>query len=135
MKKLIDTACPDCGHIELDVYTTLPVALQCHLCGGTVERAWAFVRAPGVTPQGTRAEINTDRPRPTKVDTKAIAAETKAEVEQKWLRYSDEKVAEQHVSREINEKAGIADAQGNEKPLPKYAPITPKNFKAIGALA
>lgn len=134
MKKLIDTVC-QFGHIERDVYTELPVRLNCEECGEPVERLWAFVKAPGVTPQGTRPEVNTDRPRLNKVDTKAIAIETKAEIEAKWLRYSDPKVAEQHVSRETNEKAGIADAAGNEKPLPKYAPITPKNFQAVGALA
>lgn len=134
MRKLIDTVCM-LGHIERDVYTELPVRLNCLACGEPVERLWAFVKAPGITPQGTRAEINTDRVVKNKVDVKAIAAETKAEVEAKWLRYSDERVAEQHVSREINEKAGIADAAGNEIPLPKYAPITPGNFKAVGALA
>jgi hypothetical protein len=124
LKKLIDTVCPQ-GHIKRDVFTVLPVAMQCHVCGETVERLWAFAKAPGITPQGTQPEINTDGPaRPKKVDTQAIALETMREVKDKWLRYSDDKIAEQHVSREINEKAGLADAAGNEKPLPKQDPIT-----------
>lgn len=86
---------------------------------------WAFVCAPGITPNGTRPERNTDpKPQPTRVDTAAIAAEAKAEVEAKWLRYANEAVAEQHVSREINEKAGIADAVGNLLPMPTPPPIT-----------
>lgn len=95
------------------------------MCGGGTERCWAFVAAPGITPQGTRRERNTDPPpKPTRIDTKAVAAETKAEVEAKWLRYANETVAEQHVSREINEKAGIADAGGNLLPMPTPPPIT-----------
>jgi hypothetical protein len=122
MKKLIDMACPGCGHVKRDVFTTLDAATwpMCD-CGVQMERAW--LSAPSITPQGTRPERNTDRPRTATVDTKRIAAEVKQEVEQKWLRYSDEKLAEQHVSREINEAAGIADAQGNEKPIPKPDPI------------
>jgi hypothetical protein len=126
MKRLIDTACPDCGHVQRDVWVDnlQAIALNCHKCGGAVERAWAFVKAPGITPQGTRVEINTDPPsRPAKVDTQAIALETKREIEDKWLRYSDEKVAEANVSREINHKAGICDVAGNETPLPKQDPI------------
>lgn len=125
--KLIDTVCRGCRHITRDVWVEnlQSIALHCHLCGATVERAWAFVKAPGITPQGTRAEINTDPlPKPKHVDTKAIAVETMQEVQQKWLRYSDETIAEQHVSREINEKAGLADAQGNLKPTPTPPPIT-----------
>lgn len=120
--KLIDVVCSQ-GHVAVDVFvkvlTELPV---CKKCGAETERAW--LSAPSITPQGTRAEINTDRFKPKKIDTKAIAAEVTQEVEQKWLRYSDEKIAEQHVSREINEKAGIADAMGNPTPLPTPAPIT-----------
>lgn len=125
MNKLIDTACPGCGHVAVDVWvTSLESARfpQCYECGVQVERAW--ISAPSVTPQGTRPERNMATPaRSAAVNTKAIAEETTFEVEQKWLRYSDPKIAEQHVSREINEKAGIADAQGNEKPIPKPAPI------------
>lgn len=124
MKKLIDTVCPR-GHIARDVFATLPVELNCWECGLRVERLWAFVKAPGITPQGTRPEINTDGPsRPNKVDTKAIAIETKREIEDKWLRYGDEKIAEQHVKREIDHKAGLCDAAGNETPLPQQTPIT-----------
>jgi hypothetical protein len=125
--KLIDVACPKCGQVTVDVFvqTLEPALFPYCQCGAQVERAWAFVKAPGITPQGTRPERNTDKPvGPQRVDTKAIAEETKFEVEQKWLRYSDEKVAEQHVSREINHKAGIADEAGNEIPVPKPAPIT-----------
>lgn len=123
MKKLIDTVCPQ-GHIARDVWATLPVDLNCWECGRSVERLWAFVKAPGITPQGTRAEVNTDPPsQPRKVDTQAIALESKREVEDKWLRYSDEKVAEANVSREINHRAGICDVAGNETPLPKQDPI------------
>lgn len=89
--------------------------------------------APSITPQGTRPERNTDRHRLNRVNTKAIAAETKLEIEQKWLRFSDETIAEEHVKREINEKAGIADAAGNELPVPKPAPITFANPAAGGA--
>jgi hypothetical protein len=85
-------------------------------------RAW--LSAPSITSQGTRAERNFERPREPKVDSAHIARETAFEVEQKWLRYSDEQIAEQHISREINEAAGIADAAGNEKPIPKPDPIT-----------
>lgn len=125
MNRLIDMACSHCGHVEIDVWVSrLDAVLNCHICGGEAKRAWAFVKAPGMTPQGTRPEVNTDVVRPRLVDTKAIAAETKLEVEQKWLRYSDERVAEQHISREINEAAGISDAAGNEKSLPTPPPIT-----------
>ena len=127
MRRLIDTSCPGCGHIAIDVWVEnlSAINLACHKCGTAVERAWAGVKAPGITLQGTRPEINTDGPsRPKPVDVKAIAAKKTHEVQDKWLRYSDEKIAEQHVSREINERAGIADAQGNEKPVPKYEPIT-----------
>lgn len=99
-----------------------------------VERAWAFVRAPGVTPQGTRPERGSNwiAP-PPKVNVKKIAEDTTFEIEQKWQRYSDPQIAEQHVSREINEAAGIADAQGNEKPVPKQAPITSAFMTAAAA--
>jgi hypothetical protein len=120
VKKLIDVACPGCGTRKADVWTD---ALPTCSCGAEMERCWAFVKAPGITPNGTRPEVGCDVSAPSKVDTKAIAAETKAEIEQKWLRYSDEKIAEQHVSREINEAAGIADAQGNEKKIEMPAPI------------
>jgi hypothetical protein len=121
--KLIDVVCPS-GHIALDVCVAdLTVRPSCGFCGMSTERAW--LSAPGITPQGTRPERNTDRPKgPAPVNTTRIAEEVKFEVEQKWLRYSDPKVAEQHVSREINEAAGIADAMGNEKPIPKPDPIT-----------
>lgn len=71
-----------------------------------------------------RSEHNTSQPlSPTAINKKAIAEQTMQEIEQKWLRYSDPAIAEQHVSREINEAAGIADAAGNEKPIPTPAPI------------
>lgn len=124
--KLIDVGCPRCGHIVLDlcVKSLEPALLpQCDKCGVQVERAW--LSAPSIMPGGTRAERNTDRPySPPPVDTKHIAADVKFEVEQKWLRYSDPTVAEQHVSREINEAAGCADAAGNEIPIPTPEPIT-----------
>jgi hypothetical protein len=120
--KLIDVACLN-GHVTVDVFVEGGECPACE-CGAATERTWAFVKAPG---------RNTDRPAgPAKVDTKAIAAETKFEIEQKWQRYSDPQVAEQHVSREINEAAGIADAQGNKKPITMPAPIT---FKAETAAA
>ncbi len=134
MLKLIDVACPGCGRVTVDMFVkSLEPALLplCRQCGVQVERAWAFVKAPGITPQGTRAEINTDKPRIQRVDSTAIAAETALEVEQKWLRYSDEKIAEQHVSREINEAAGIADSQGNEIPIPKPAPLVFEKPSAV----
>lgn len=122
--KLIDLVCLS-GHIHRDVFVktletwTLP---KCH-CGAPSIRAW--LSAPSITPQGTRAERNTSKTAgPSKVDEKKIAADTMFEVEQKWLRYGDDKIAEQHVSREINEAAGIADAAGNEKPIPTPDPIT-----------
>lgn len=123
--KLIDTACPKCGHVTVDVFVrTLEPALlpQCH-CGVQVERK--FLSAPSITPNGTRPERNLGRSQgPPPVDKKRIAEEVTFEVEQKWLRYSDPTVAEQHVSREINEAAGICDAAGNEKPIPTPDPIT-----------
>ncbi len=122
MKKLIDVVCSQ-GHIAIDVYTPLDALPAC-ACGAPTERAWAFVRAPGITPNGTRPERNTDKPRVApKVDTAAIAVEKTFEVEQKWLRYGSDSLAEQHVSREINHAAGIADELGNPKPIPKPAPI------------
>lgn len=127
MLKLIDVVCPS-GHIAIDVFVRGLAAENCpdcKKCGAKTERLWAYAKAPGITPQGTRTEINTDGPgRPKTVDIAAIAAEKSREVADKWLRYSDDKVAEQHVSREINERAGITDAQGNEKPVPTYAPLT-----------
>jgi hypothetical protein len=118
--KLIDVACPKCGHVTVDlcVRTLEPALLpQCHLCGVQVERAW--LSAPSITPNGTRPERNTDRKQgPPPVNTTRIAEDVKFEVEQKWLRYSDPTIAEQHVSREINEAAGI------DKPIPTPDPIT-----------
>lgn len=124
MMKLIDVVCQN-GHLHQDVFVeSLDVWLlpNCDRCGEPTVRAW--LSAPGITPQGTRPERNTSRPSaPPKIDEKKIAADVMFEVEQKWLRYSDPVLAEQHVSREINEAAGIADALGNEKPIPKPAPI------------
>lgn len=121
MRKLIDVVCPT-GHVARDVWFDT-VCPPCCRCGQPTQRAW--LSAPSITPNGTRPERNTERPAaPPRVDTKKIAEDVKFEVEQKWLRYSDEKIAEQHISREINEAAGIADAQGNEKPVPTPAPIT-----------
>lgn len=123
MKKLIDVVCPECGP-QIDVWSDDGSMPLCE-CGLPTERLWFGVKAPGITPQGTRPERNTDKPsRPRRVDTRAIAVETKQEIEQKWLRYSDEKVAEQVISREINHKAGMADEAGNLLPPPKPAPIT-----------
>lgn len=125
MKRLVDVACPECGHVTRDVWVASLDASaypECAKCDVRVVRAW--LSAPSITPLGTRPEFNTDISRPTKVDTRAIAAETMREVQDKWLRYGDEKIAEQHVSREINERAGLADAQGNLKPLPTPPPIT-----------
>ena len=127
MNRLIDMACPGCGQVTVDVWVASlePARFpQCHKCGVQVERAWAFVRAPGVTPQGTRPECGFDQVVERPVDKKAIAVDTIQEVEQKWLRYSDETLAEQHVSREINEAAGMADAMGNLLPAPTPPPIT-----------
>ena len=126
MLKLIDTACPKCGQVVIDVFVkSLEAALLPYCsCGTQVERARAFVQAPGITPRGTQQERNTDRPpSPAKVNTQAIALETTREIEAKWTRYRDPKLAEQHVSREINHKAGIADEVGNTIPIPKPAPF------------
>jgi hypothetical protein len=132
MMKLIDLIC-EAGHIHEDVFVenldgaSLPVC-QCLVtrtqrCGKPTQRAW--LSSPSITPQGTKLERNRSvASGPPPVDEKKIAAEVMFEVEQKWQRYSDPKVAEQHVSREINEAAGIADASGNEKPIPKPDPIT-----------
>lgn len=97
---------------------------DCLQCGRPTQRSWSFVKAPGITPQGTQPEFNRERPRLNKVDVKAIAAETKLEIESKYLRYSNEAVAEEHVRREVNHAAGICDAAGNETPLPKAPPIS-----------
>lgn len=119
---LIDLVCSS-GHVHVDVLVDSPASrLICHLCGSETQRAW--LSAPAITPGGTRAERNTDRQSdPPPIDKKKIALDTTFEVEQKWNRYSDPKVAEQHVSREINEAAGIADYRGNEIPIPKAPPI------------
>ncbi len=125
MNKLVDAVCTDCGQESYDVWTSdgrLPWCKECH---GVQTRLWAFVRAPGITPNGTRAEVNTDPPpQLNRVDTKAIALETQREVEDKWLRFSDEAIAEEHVRREVNEAAGISDAAGNLLPVPKPDPLT-----------
>ena len=123
MKVFIDTVCPACADQQLDVFVERGGDKPLCSCGARVERLW--LSAPGITPQGTRPERRVaEAPREKRVDVKAIAAETKAEVEQKWLRYSDEQVAEQHVSREINHAAGMADELGNLTPLPTPEPIT-----------
>ena len=125
MNRLIDTLCPSCGHVEIDTFVTSlePARLpSCHTCGVQVQRAW--LSAPCITPQGTRPERRGAPRPPERVNTKAIVEDTKFEIEQKWQRYSDPQIAEQHVSREINEAAGIADAAGNEKPVPTPAPLT-----------
>lgn len=119
MNKLIDVTCPN-GHERLDVWAELGQLPTCP-CGEPTLRLWRT--APGITPQGTRPERGRNVSRPNRVDATAIAAETTREVEAKWLRYSDEKIAEQAVSREINHKAGIADEMGNPKALPTPAPI------------
>lgn len=130
MKRLIDMACSQ-GHVKNDVWVDhLDATLNCHICGGESKRTWAFVKAPGMTPRGTRPEINTDVSRPKRVDTKAIAADTKFEIEQKWLRYSDEKISEQHIQREISEAAGL------DKPMPTPPPLTfPKPPEAAASAA
>jgi hypothetical protein len=134
MKKLIDVACAGCGHVTVDVWVEGAVALNCHLCGGQVERAWAFVRAPGITPQGTRPErVVSAAPAMPRVDSKAIARETQREIEAKWAHYGDEKIAEQSVGREINHKAGMADPMGNPLPVPTPAPITMATMTAANA--
>ena len=125
MDRLIDTACAGCGHVEVDVWVTSlePARFpNCHVCGVQVQRAW--LSAPSITPQGTRPERRGAPRAPERVNTKAIVEDATFEIEQKWQRYSDPQIAEQHVSREINEAAGIADAAGNEKPVPTPAPIT-----------
>lgn len=125
MKTLIDLVCPTCGRTALDVWV-LHVGTEnmpACACGTPMVRNWAFVKSPGVTPQGTRPERNTDQAKPEKVNTAAIARETQVEIEQKWLRYGNEQLAEQHVSREINHAAGMADEAGNVKPIVKPAPI------------
>jgi hypothetical protein len=116
MNKLIDVMCPACGVGHVDVWVPrngqMPVC-QCQPDGSVTERWWRS--GPGITPQGTRPERNTARPRLNRVDTKAIAAETMAEIDQKMLRYSDPVVAEENISREVN--AHIY------KPVPTPAPI------------
>ncbi len=123
MNKLVDAVCSGCGRRELDVWLIGGQLPTCQ-CGSATERLWAFAKAPGITPQGTRPHRGFDAPTQHVVDTKAIAAETKREVEDKWLRFSDERVAEEHVKREINHQAGWWDAAGNETPIPTPAPIT-----------
>ena len=124
---LIDLVCPS-GHFTYDAVVdcvcSRPLCahpLGTSQCGLVTKRAW--LSAPSITPGGTRAERNTDRKVAPPVNKKKIAEDTTFEIEQKWARYSDPVVAEQHVSREINEAAGIADAAGNEKPIPKPDPI------------
>lgn len=126
--KLIDLTCPK-GHIHTDVFvdsldalpTCVCLVMRGVVCGLQTERAW--LTAPGITPRGTRPERRVEPAGPPPVNKKKIAEETTFEIEQKWARYSNPQVAEQHVSREINEAAGIADAAGNEKPIPKPDPI------------
>lgn len=116
---LIDLMCAD-GHLRKDAFVDNPASRpECRVCGRPTWR----VDAPSITPNGTRRERNTDRKVEPRVDAKRIAADTIFEIEQKWLRYSDSTIAEQHVSREINEAAGIADDRGNEIPIPKPDPI------------
>ena len=116
----IDLVC-SAGHLSRDVFVESPASRPECMCGHPTQRAW--LSAPSITLQGMRPERNTDRRVEPKVDKKRIAEETAFEIEQKWARYSDPAISEQHVSREINEAAGIADAQGNEKPIPKAPPI------------
>ena len=119
MKSLIDMVCPN-GHVHIDVLVdslSSTGRTKCGTCNESLTRTWAFVKAPGITPQGTRPEVNTDRYYEAKVDTKAIAADTTFEIEQKWLRYSDETIAEEHVRREINEAAGIDNPPPTPDPL------------------
>lgn len=124
MMKIIDLTCAR-GHVMRDIFvrSLRPVDYpECSWCGEPTTRAW--LSAPSITPNGTRAERNTDKVTgPPKVDEKKIAADTMFEIEQKWNRFDDPAVAEQHVSREINEAAGIADERGNEKPIPRPDPI------------
>jgi hypothetical protein len=126
MRTLVDVAC-EAGHFRSDVWIDTAEPLPPCVCLVTRGKRCGLptirASAPNITPQGTRAERNFERPREPKVDSAHIARETAFEVEQKWLRYSDEQIAEQHISREINEAAGIADAAGNEKPIPKPDPI------------
>ncbi len=130
MRMLIDVVCT-AGHITRDEWVdtatgSLPSCANGKpggkaICGLPTQRAW--LSAPSITPNGTRPERVVASAGPLPVDKKRIAEETTFEIEQKWNRFSDPQVAEQHVSREINEAAGIADAAGNEIPIPKPAPI------------
>jgi len=121
MNKLIDVVCPQ-GHITVDAWWVDGQMPAC-VCGQPTVRAWLV--APGITPQGTRPErAVAESRRPPGVNTKAIAEATQFEIEQKWQRYSDPHIAEQHISREINEAAGVADAAGNPLPVPTPPPIT-----------
>lgn len=116
MRRLIDLVCPRCGCLWLDAWvTTLEAALlpSCE-CGAQMERLWLV--APSITPNGTRPHVNTERPTLNRVDTRAIAAETTQEIDQKMLRYSDPVIAEEHIRREVNAHL--------EQPLPTPPPIT-----------
>ena len=116
MRALVDVRCEN-GHFVRDVWAEVgqgagkPLALMCD-CGGLVFRA----DAPAITPNGIPADREIDIPRETTVDTAAIARETAAEIEAKYARFADETVAEENVSREVNEH--IND------PLPEVPELT-----------
>ena len=118
MKVFVDVVCPTCAHRQVDVFVERGGQLPLCSCGSRVERLW--LSAPGITPQGTRPERNTDVARPNRVDSKAIALETTREIEAKMLRYSDPVVAEANIAAEVN--AHIND------PVPTPAPITAASF-------
>ncbi len=105
-RTLIDVRC-GCG-VQRDIWTELPyVVLRCTTCGMRRLRA----DAPAITPNGIPADREIDIPRIEKVDTKAIATATAKEIEEKFARFSDPVIAEEHVKAEV-------DAHLND-PLPE----------------
>lgn len=125
MKVFLDVTCPACEWLDIDVFVERDALPPCGACGTPTVRLW--LTGPGITPQGTRPErrvVTPTRGPSAKARATAIAAETTREIEQKWARYSDPRVAEQMVSREINHAAGLADERGNVLPQAKPAPLT-----------
>jgi len=108
MRTIVDLRCSQ-GHYFKDVWCIVPIEgnFPCSECGAQLMRA----DAPRVSPQGIPADREVDVPRVGRVDTAAIAAETAKEIEAKWDRFSDPKVAEEVVGREV-------DAHLND-PLPE----------------
>ena len=122
MRTLVDVRCEK-GHVIRDMWVSLPVNLDDYGCtkclldsggesGGRLTRA----DAPAISPNGIPADREIDIPQIPKTDTAAIARATAAEIEEKWNRFSDPKVAEEVVGREVDEH--IHD------PLPEVPALT-----------